>query len=69
MAMKSLVLQLKLMTLVMVYVEICARGDVSVNCNKAKGINMQNHAVARVNQYNLLKLGTIKNSKPFFSLK
>ena len=51
MAMKSLVLQLKLMALVMVYVEICARGDVSVNCNKATGINMQSHAVARVNQY------------------
>ena len=50
MAMKSLVLQLKLMALVMVYVEICAR-DVSVNCNKATGINMQNHAVAPVNQY------------------
>ena len=51
MAMKSLVLQLKLMALVMVYVEICARGDVSVKCNKATGINIQNHAVARVNQY------------------
>ena len=44
--MKSLVLQLKLMALVMVYVEIYARGNIPVYCNRAKGINMQSHAVA-----------------------
>ena len=48
MAMKSLVLQLKLMTLVMVYVKICARGNASVYCNKAIGSDRQNHAVAGV---------------------
>ena len=50
MAMKSLVLQLELMTLVMTYVEICARSNVSVYCNKETGIDMQNHAVAGVKQ-------------------
>ena len=49
MAIKSLVLQLKLMTLVMVYVEICARENVPVYCNKATGVGiMQNDAVADV---------------------
>ena len=51
MAMKSLVVQLKLMTLVMAYVEICSRGNVPVYCKKATRINMQNHAVAGVKQY------------------
>ena len=51
MAIKNLVLQLKLMALAMVYVEFCARGNVPVYCNKATGINMQNHAVAGVKQY------------------
>ena len=51
MAIKILVLQLKLMTLVMVYVEICARENVPVYCNKATGVNMQNDAVAGVKQY------------------
>ena len=50
MAMKSLVLQLELMALVMTYVEICARSNVSVYCNKETGIDMQNHAVAGVKQ-------------------
>ena len=49
MAIKSLVFQLKLMTLVMVYAEICARENVPVN--KATGVDMQNDAVAGVNQY------------------
>ena len=49
--MKILVLQLKLMALVMVYVEICARVNVPVYCNKAAGIDMQNYAVAGVKQY------------------
>ena len=40
MAIKILVLQLKLMVLVMVYVEICARENVPVYCNKATGIDM-----------------------------
>ena len=48
---KSLVLQLKLMTLVMVYVEICARENAPVYCNKATGVGMQNDAVAGVKQY------------------
>ena len=48
MAIKSLVLQLKLMTLVMEYVEICARESVPVYCNKATGLDMQNDAVAGV---------------------
>ena len=51
MAVKSLVLQLKLMTLVMLYVEICARENVPVYCNKATGADMQNDAVAGVKQY------------------
>ena len=51
MAIKSLVLQLKLMTLVMVYVEICARENVPVYCNKATGVDMQNDAVTRVKHY------------------
>ena len=51
MAIKSLVLQLKLMTLVMVYVEICARKIVSVYCNKTTGVDMQNDVVAGVKQY------------------
>ena len=48
MAIKSLVLQIKLMALVMVYVEICAREDVLVYCNKATGAGMRNDAVAGV---------------------
>ena len=51
MAIKSLVLQLKLMILVMVYIEICARENVPVYCNKATGIDMQNDVVAGVEQY------------------
>ena len=47
MAMKSLDRQLKLMTLVMVYIEICARGNVAFYC-KATGIGTQILAVARV---------------------
>ena len=50
-AIKILVLQLKLITLVIVYVEICARENVSVCCNKATGVYMQNYAVAGVKQY------------------
>ena len=38
--MKGLVLQV--MAVVMVYVDICAEGN--VYCNKAMGIKMQNHA-------------------------
>ena len=48
MATKSLVLQSKLMTLVMVYVEICAKENVTVYCIKATGVDMQNDAVAGV---------------------
>ena len=48
---KSLVLQLKLMTLMMVHVEICARGNVPTHCNKATGVDMQNDAIAGVKQY------------------
>ena len=51
MAIKSLVLQSKLMTLMMVYVEICARKNVPVYCNKATGADMQNGTVAGVKQY------------------
>ena len=51
MAIKRWVLQLKLMTLVTVHVEICARGNVPVYCNKATAIAMQNHAAAGVKQY------------------
>ena len=51
MTIKSLVLQLRLMTLVMVYVEICARENVPVYCNKATGVDMQNDAVTGVKQY------------------
>ena len=36
------------MALVMVYVEICAREDVLVYCNKATGAGMRNDAVAGV---------------------
>ena len=50
MAIKSLVLGLKLMTLVMVYVEICARENVPAYCNKATDVDMQNDAVAGVKQ-------------------
>ena len=50
MAIKSLVLQLKLTTLVMVFVEICARENVPVYCDKATGVDMQNDAVAGVKQ-------------------
>ena len=49
--MKSLGLQLKLITLAMVHVEICARQKAPVYSNKATGIDMQNHAVAGVKQY------------------
>ena len=51
MAIKSLVLQLKLMTLVMIYVEICARENVPVYCKKATGVDMQNDAVTGAKQY------------------
>ena len=51
MVIKSLVLQLNLMTLVMVYVEICAREDVPVYCNKATGIDMQNDVAAGLKLY------------------
>ena len=34
----------------MINIEICARGNVPVCCDKAAGIDMQNHAVARVKQ-------------------
>ena len=37
---KSFVLQLKLVTLVMVYVDICARENAPVYCNKATGVDM-----------------------------
>ena len=50
-AIKSLVLQSKLMTLMMVFVEICARKNVPVYCNKATGADMQNDTVAGVKQY------------------
>ena len=53
--MESLVLQLKLMALVMVYVEIYARGNIPVYCNKAIGINMQSHAVAGFVVVNIAK--------------
>ena len=46
MAMKSLVHELKLMTLVMVQVDICAREIACVYCNKATDIDMQSHTVA-----------------------
>ena len=46
-ALRSLDHQLKLMTLVMIYIEICARGNVPIYC-KATGIDMQNLAVAGV---------------------
>ena len=51
MAMKSLVLQLMLMVLVMVWVEICARGSVLVYCNNATGVDMQDDALTGVKQY------------------
>ena len=51
MAIKSLVLQLNLMTLEVVYIEICARENVPVYCNKETGVDMQNHAVAGVKHY------------------
>ena len=47
MVMKGLDRQLKLMTLVMVYIEICARGNVPIYY-KATDINMQILAVAGV---------------------
>ena len=47
---KSLVLQSKLMTLVMVNVEICARENAPVYCNKATCVDMLNDAVAGVKQ-------------------
>ena len=50
MTIKSLVLQLKLMTLVTLYFEICARENVPVYCNKAKGVDMENDAAAGVTQ-------------------
>ena len=51
MTIKSLVLQLKLMTLMMVYVEICASENVLVYCDKATGMDIQNDAIAGVKQY------------------
>ena len=48
---KSLVLQLKLMTLVMVYVEICAKENAPVYCDKATCVDVLDDAVARVKQY------------------
>ena len=48
---KSLVLQLKLMTLVMVYVEICAKENSPVYCDKATCVDVLDDAVARVKQY------------------
>ena len=50
MVMKKFVLQLKLVRLVIVYVEICARENVAIYFNKATGIDKQNHAVAGVKQ-------------------
>ena len=47
MAMKRFDRQLKLMELVMVYIEICARGNVPIYY-KETGIDMQNLAVAGV---------------------
>ena len=43
--------QLKLIALVMVYVETRAGGNVPVYCNKARGIDKQNHTVSGVKQY------------------
>ena len=48
MAMKTFDCQLKLMTLVMVYVAICARGNFPNYCSKATGIDLHNLAVAGV---------------------
>ena len=47
---RSSVLQLKLTTVVMVYVEICARENAPVSCNKATCVDMVNDAVAGVKQ-------------------
>ena len=47
MAMKSLDCQLKVMSFVMVHVEICARGNIPIYY-KATGIDMQNLAAAGV---------------------
>ena len=51
MAIKSLVLQFKLMTLVILFVEICAKENVPIYCNKATGVSLRNDAVAGVKQY------------------
>ena len=51
MAIKNLVLQLKLMALLIVYVEICARKNIPVYCNKATGVDMQNDTFIGVKQY------------------
>ena len=48
---KSLVLQLKLMTLVMVYVEICAKENAPVYCDKATCVDVLDDAVAGVKRY------------------
>ena len=50
-AIKSLVLQLKVIKFVIVYVGICARENVPIYCNKATGADMHNDTVARVKQY------------------
>ena len=49
--MEILVLHIQFMALVMVHVEICARGNVPIYCNKATGIDMKNHAAAGFKQY------------------
>ena len=46
--MKKLDGQLNLMVSVIVYVEICARGNVLIYCTESTGINMQNLEVAEV---------------------
>ena len=47
--MKSLDRQSKLMTLVMVYIEICSERNVpNIYCPRTTGINIQNFAVAEV---------------------
>ena len=39
------------MTLAILFVEIFARENVPVDCNKATGVDMQNDAIAGVKQY------------------
>ena len=56
MAMKSLDRQLKIETLMMVYVEICVRANIFIYGTKTTGIDKQNLAVTEVIMFHVVRV-------------